>query len=80
MSAEERLWPRLVLAPKSSLLPPLTMQALQQVLAVLLSSSAVKLQRICKTNGLDGQGPKSALIERLIDHIAMGMREQRRGP
>ena len=55
-------------------------QALQQVLTVLLSSPAAKLRGICNSNGLDGHGPKSALIERLIDHIATGMREQRRGP
>lgn len=55
-------------------------EALQQVLSVLLASSVAKLRGICTSNGLDGQGPKSTLIERLIDHIATGMRAQRGGP
>ena len=55
-------------------------EALQQVLAVLLASSSTKLRGICSSNGLDRQGPKSALVERLIDHIAAGMREQGHGP
>jgi hypothetical protein len=50
------------------------------VLSVLLASSPAKLRAICASNGLDGQGPKSTLIERLIDHIAAAMRAQRGGP
>jgi len=55
-------------------------EALQHVLAVLLSSSDAKLRALCKANGLDRQGSSSALIERLIDHIAMDLRERRRQP
>ena len=47
---------------------------------MLLASSPAKLRGICASNGLDGQGPKSTLVERLIDHIAAGMRAQRGVP
>ena len=52
-------------------------EALQQVLSVLLQQHVTKLRIICKTNGLHEQGAKTALIGRLIDHIAADMREER---
>jgi hypothetical protein len=32
---------------------------------------------ICKANGLDSQGKRGALIERLVEHIAADLREAR---
>ena len=50
---------------------------LQAVLAELLVCSVSKLRVICKANGLDSQGKRGALIERLVDHIAADLREAR---
>mmetsp|Transcript_33953 Transcript_33953/g.56148 ORF Transcript_33953/g.56148 Transcript_33953/m.56148 type:complete len:311 (+) Transcript_33953:188-1120(+) len=49
-------------------------EALQQALhETLFSSSVPKLRMMCASNGLDMQGPKSCLLERLKGHIAMGL-------
>ena len=73
------LTPTLTLTLTLTLTPTLTLASVQ-VLSVLPASSPAKLRAICASNGLDGQGPKSTLIERLIDHIAAAMRAQRGGP
>ena len=52
-------------------------QALQHILAMLISSPVSKLRAICSGNGLDTQGDKRGLIERLVDHIASEMRAER---
>jgi len=52
-------------------------ETLQHVLAELLACSAAKLRSICKANELDEHGGKSALVERLTEHIAACLREER---
>ena len=52
-------------------------EALQHILAQLLSCSLAKLRVICKANGVDRQGDKSAMIERLVDYYQVAMREER---
>ena len=52
-------------------------ETLQHVLALLVSSSVPKLRELCAENGLDTHGAKSELIERLIDYVALDMREER---
>ena len=52
-------------------------ETLQQVLAELQACSIAKLRKLCKANGLDQQGNKLALMERLIEHIGTCLREER---
>tara|TARA_B110001452_G_scaffold245679_1_gene230495 strand:+ start:96 stop:1046 length:951 start_codon:yes stop_codon:yes gene_type:complete len=52
-------------------------EGVQQVLALLVTSSVPKLRELCEENGLETHGAKSELIERLIDYVSLDMREER---